>query len=90
MQARFSSDQVSIKGASSEYTRTADSGNRINFYFCPECGSTIYYQLSDTPDMIAIPVGAFADPEFPPPVFSVYEARQHTWVGLPDNIEHID
>lgn len=90
MQARFSSDQVSIKGASSEYVRTADSSNRITFHFCPECGSTMYYRLGDTPEMIAIPVGAFADPEFPPPAFSVYEARQHAWVGLPDNIEHFD
>jgi len=49
----------------------------------------MYYRLNDTPDMIAIPVGAFEDPEFPLPEFSVYEARQHTWGGLPDNIEHI-
>ncbi len=88
--ATCSCGQVSIKGASSEYVRTADSGNRITFHFCPQCGSTMYYRLNDTPDMIAIPVGAFEDPEFPLPEFSVYEARQHTWGGLPDNIEHID
>ena len=39
---------------------------------------------------IAIPVGAFADPGFPPPVFSVYEARKHAWVQLPEHIEHMD
>ena len=90
MQACFSSDQVNIKGTSSQYVRTADSGNRITFHFCAECGSTMYYQLIDTPDMIAVPVGAFADSEFPLPEFSVYESRQHSWVGLPDNIEHFD
>ncbi len=90
MQARFSNDHVSVEGASSVHVRTADSGNRITFHFCPECGSTMYYQLIDTPDMIAVPVGAFADSEFPPPEFSVYESRQHSWVGLPDNIEHFD
>ncbi len=90
MQARFSSNKVSIAGPSKEYARTADSGNQITFHFCPDCGSTMYYQLNDALDMIAIPTGAFADPAFPAPGFSVYESRQHTWVVLPDNIEHFD
>ncbi len=90
MQARFAGDKVNIEGPSKEYIRTADSGNQITFHFCPDCGSTMYYQLDDALDMIAIPVGAFADPEFPPPEFSVYESRQHAWVVLPDNIVHFD
>lgn len=35
------------------------------------------------------PVGAFADPNFPPPVFSVYEDRMHGWVSMPQGIEHM-
>ena len=35
-------------------------------------------------------VGAFADPLFPPPVESGYEARRHPWVGLPDTMERDD
>ena len=35
---------------------------------------------------IGIGVGCFADPEFPPPNFSVYEKRRHAWVSLPDGI----
>ncbi|WP_460728622.1 hypothetical protein [Lysobacter rhizosphaerae] len=42
------------------------------------------------PGFIAIPVGAFVDPGFPPPRVSVYEARRHPWVRLPDDIEHFD
>ncbi len=90
MQARFSSDKVNVEGPSKKYVRTADSGNQITFHFCPDCGSTMYYQLDDALDVIAIPVGTFADPGFPPPRFSVYETRQHSWVVLPDNIEHFD
>ena len=89
-QARFSAGQVEIGGPSKEYVRTADSGNQITFCFCPECGSTVYYKLNDHPDVIAVPVGAFADPGFPPPRISVYEARQHTWAQVPDDVEHYD
>jgi hypothetical protein len=34
-------------------------------------------------------VGAFADPNFPAPVFSVYEDRMHSWVNMPRDIEHM-
>jgi hypothetical protein len=74
-QARFNSDRVEIEGPSREYLRTADSGNRISFHFC---------------GVIAVPVGNFADPEFPQPFVSVYESRRHEWVGLPPSIEHMD
>lgn len=88
-QARFRSDQVTISGRSKEYVRIGDSGSRIPFHFCPDCGSTVYYRLGGDAAMIAIPVGAFADPAFPPPVFSVYEERQHAWVRMPEDIEHL-
>ncbi len=30
--------------------------------------------------MVTIPVGAFADPQFPEPAFAVYSERKHEWV----------
>ena len=34
-------------------------------------------------------VGAFAEPGFPAPAFSVYEERMHPWVVMPDSVEHM-
>jgi hypothetical protein len=65
-------------------------GNAITFHFCPRCGSTVYYLPAAEPNLIAVPLGAFADPGFPQPTVSVYESRRHGWVGLPDEIEHLD
>ncbi len=90
VQARFPSDKVDITGHSRPFVRTADSGNQITFHFCPDCGSTVYYQLNDDRDVIAVPVGVFADPEFPPPRVSVYESRRHAWANLPNDIERFD
>ena len=90
VQARFPKASVRIEGASTAYTRTADSGNAITLHFCPTCGSTVYYEMARFPDALGIAVGAFADPTFPAPRVSVYEARKHAWVGLPDAIEHLD
>jgi hypothetical protein len=88
-QARFPEDQVRITGVSREWTRIADSGRPVEHHFCPECGSTVWYRSRPHAQAIAVPVGAFADPGFPAPWFSVYEARRHPWVSVvAEGIEH--
>jgi hypothetical protein len=88
-QARFQRESVKISGQSRQYVRVGDAGSRIAFHFCPECGSTVYWILEAPAQHVAIPVGAFAEPGFPPPVFSVYEERMHPWVRMPEDIEHM-
>jgi len=88
-QARFRREAVTVAGTSTEYVRVGDEGGRATFRFCPKCGATVYYTLDGVPDAIAIPVGAFGDPSFPPPVFSVYEERMHSWVNMPDGIDRM-
>lgn len=90
VQARFPRDKVTIEGRSTEYARTGDTGNVARFHFCPDCGATVYYQLEQVPDAIAVPVGAFADPGFFPPKISIYEARQHAWLKITAEVEHWD
>lgn len=88
-QARWPADQVAIEGQSKSWTRTADSRNTITYHFCPECGSTVHYSIAGKFEgMIAIPVGAFADPDFPAPRFSVWEKRKHPWVEILGQLEH--
>ena len=88
-QARFPAESVQIQGQSKQYVRTADSGNRLMLNFCPDCGATVHYTIEGREELIAIPVGAFADPTFPTPRFSVYEERMHSWVSMPKDIEHM-
>jgi hypothetical protein len=86
-QARFPAGAVVIRGISTAYVRTGDSGTRLTYHFCPRCGSTVYYQSEEQPQLIAVPVGAFADSTFPAPRVSVYENRKHEWVTMPSGIE---
>ena len=91
MQARFTPAQIAIEGRFTEFVRRGDSGDNITFRFCPVCGSTVYWTLAGDPAVIAVAVGAFADPGFPPPRRSVYERRRHAWTMLPDTVlEHWD
>jgi hypothetical protein len=89
-QARFPREGASVSGPSTTFARTGDSGGTATFHFCPTCGSTVYYEIDGMPDVIAIPVGAFADSTFPGPKVAVYEARQHPWVTIEGIAEHDD
>jgi hypothetical protein len=50
--------------------------------------ATVFFVEEGHEQQVAIPVGAFADSQFPVPTVSVYEKRRHSWVSLPDNVEH--
>lgn len=81
-QARWPDRQVTVTGEVSIWERVADSGHRATYRFCPTCGSTLAYVIEGWPGVTAIPIGAFADPDFPAPRFSVYEHRRHGWAEI--------
>ena len=79
--AWFSRHQVtSISGNPTQFTRRSDAGRSVTFRFCPRCGSTVYWEAEYFPGHIAVAVGSFADPSFPAPTHSLWEARRHHWV----------
>lgn len=87
-QARWKDADVTVSGKFKEWERLADSGHKVTYQFCPDCGSTLAYVIEGWPGVVAIPVGAFADLSFPTPRFSVYEHRKHSWIEiLGDDVE---
>jgi hypothetical protein len=84
MQARWPAERIRIDGRHTEFVRTSDDGEERRFNFCPDCGATVFYTTGDRADLVAVPIGAFADPTFPPPTVSVYESRRHPWVTVPE------
>src|SRR5712691_7567248 len=87
VQAAFHAERVRPEGRYSEYVRLADKGEARTFFFCPECGATVFYKLAASPRHIVVPVGVFADPAFPAPTVSVREVRRHPWVELSESID---
>ena len=86
--AFYPADAVAISGTPKEFTRDAASGGKVRSYFCPACGSTIYWKADNLPSLIAVAVGALADPNHAPPLRSVFERSKHTWVHIDGAVEH--
>jgi hypothetical protein len=89
VQARWPVDQFKTDGESRTWSHHADSGNRISHHFCPDCGSSLHYIIEGKFDgLVAIPLGAFEDPFFVSPKFSVWEERKCDWVEILGDVEH--
>ena len=84
--AIYAIDQTSTTGQSLKYSRSSDRGFDIDFHFCGNCGSTVYWYPQRMPDRVAVAVGMFADPDFPKPTHSVFEQTRHRWVTLPEGV----
>lgn len=76
----------SVFGNATEYARTGDQGARFIFRFCPICGTNLFHTEEGATESVSVAVGAFADPQFPPPQVSVYDSRRHAWVAVPAGI----
>jgi len=86
--SRWLKSQVRITGEHKIYGRIADSGFEIRFHFCPNCGSSVFWEGDRSPTTYGIAVGCFADPDFPAPTSSGWEESMHRWLGLPPGTAH--
>jgi len=89
IQARFPKEQVTIEGKSNvwrfpiegaepvDYTHCAELG--ATFYFCPVCGSTVYYTSDVDDSRIGIKIGTFNEPTFPAPKITGHIEYRHPW-----------
>lgn len=75
----FARTQVRISGDTHVYTRGSDSVP-VTHHFFPECGTTAFWYPSRKPELVAVALGCFADPQFPPPDQQVYEHHRHAWI----------
>ena len=65
--ATYAKERVRLDGERRVYERGSDSGNLIRFHFCPNCGTTLYWEGDRNPAVCGVAVGAFEPGAFPPP-----------------------
>ena len=104
VQARLPVEHVTVVGESKTWEFPTEGGKPAEFrscdsmgaayHFCPECGSTVYWDISNAPDVLGVAVGGFTDPTFPPPMISGFEAYGTAWAmnasALPMQGGHYD
>jgi hypothetical protein len=81
--ARYAADKVSIEGNAKTFVRVGDEGGSATYSFCPEYGTIVCYKMHPEPDVVAVPVGTFAELNFPAPTRSLFHRRRrYPWVEI--------
>ena len=80
---------VSMRGEANRYGRRSDRGRTFEHHFCPTCGSTVVLRGDHLPGRTGIAVGAFADPDFPPPTVAVWDTTRHKWLDDLDKLPRL-
>lgn len=80
--ASFPAEAVKPVGDFRSFSRKTDTGRTNTYHFCPDCGSTVYYNVEMRPGMISVPAGAFASVDFPKPTVQVFGQRRVEWCDV--------
>jgi len=81
---------LNIEGTSKVFTRRSDAGRDVRLHFCPECGSTVFWEADFRPDHLGVAVGNFVDPSFPKPTFAVWAQHRWRWLSALEGIPSFD
>jgi hypothetical protein len=78
------SERVRIThGSPLTHKRTADSGNVLDTWFCPSCGSSLFAENSARPRIRTVHIGTLAHPEDVEVNAHIWAKRRLPWVSLP-------
>jgi hypothetical protein len=87
--AFFAAEQMApVIGGERLFRRAGASGAHLTFHFCPNCGSSVYWEPERWPGYVGVAGGAFNDIDFPSPQVITWTETQHPFVRLPEDVPH--
>jgi hypothetical protein len=82
-------EALSFSGEVSEYSKTADSGNRVTRQFCPKCGTHLFALSSARPHLRVIRVSNLDDPSSVQPSANIWADSAPAWACLNPALERV-
>ena len=76
-----------VSGATSGFTKLADSGNELTRHFCPQCGSPIFTSSPRHPGHVYVKAGTLDDPAVVKPTHQNWVASAVSWSQIDRDIE---
>ncbi len=83
-------DGLSFSGVLSEYTKTADSGDKVTRQFCPKCGTHLFAKSSNRPEFRVVRAGNLDEPSSIQPNMNIWVASAPGWACLDPALERVE
>ena len=77
---------VRTEGENKTFRRIGDSGNPLDFHFCPTCGVSVWWEMEAKPEYVGIGTGLFDNDFAYPPERAVYCQSKPGFVTLPEDL----
>lgn len=78
-----------MQGEPALFTRVGDSGKNVNHYFCKDCGTNLYIEVT-VADMVSIAAGTLANNDHLSPNIVIYAASAPSWAVFPEGVPRFD
>ena len=78
----YMKDQIKLVGPSKVFVREGQEGRKLQIWFCPECGSSVYWENpARRPGQCGVAFGAIFDrDDLPSPTVSIWEKNKPSWL----------
>ena len=88
--AYYPEADVKVAGDVHRFDRPTALDGVFENYFCPQCGTNVYFRGTKNPGMTGVAIGCFIDDHEMAPIRSVWEQSRHTWVTIPTAMQHFE
>ena len=75
-----------VSGKLKSWTKTAESGNRFECWFCPECGNRIYHGNPDPQGFLRVKLGTLDDTSVINPQVHAWVKYKQDWYEIPPGV----
>lgn len=88
--ACFRTEAFAVTGETRAYAGVADSGNRMQRRFCPQCGTPLFSEAEARPHLIFVRAGTFDDPNLASPAITIWTSSAPRWACFDPGLPRID
>lgn len=86
----FNTDSCTIRGVTTDYANTADSGNIMHRRFCSTCGTPMFSSAEVRPQLLFVRAGTLDDPEVAKPAMTIWTAAAPSWACIAVDLPRIE
>ncbi|QDZ00278.2 GFA family protein [Nitratireductor mangrovi] len=72
-----------LQGSPKNWQRQADSGNTVNCFFCPVCGTLLWHENSGSPETVTVKAGSLDEPVDFADAIHIWVSRKLPGVDVP-------
>jgi hypothetical protein len=73
-----------VSGEPKIWTRPGASGGTVSCAFCPACGSRLYHDASNDPEIVSVKAGSLDDTSWLRPAGHIWTRSRQPWVDISD------